>query len=111
MEITISDLAAEKIKQYRKDKEGFLKLKYDTEDCGCVMCGVSNIWLVSKLEDDDYKVETNNGGIYVEKSKEVFYDDFLTIDFNEKAHCFQLKSPGQYLNPRMSFFDKTQTKK
>lgn len=107
MKITITDYAAEKINQYRVGREGLLKLKYDAEECGCVMCGVTNLWLVSELEDDDYEIETNNGGIYVEKSKEVFLDEVLTIDFNADAHCFQLKSPNQYLNPRMNIFDKT----
>jgi len=107
MKITITDHAAEKINQYRIGKDGWLKLKYDTEDCGCVMCGVSNLWLVHELESDDYEIKTNNGSIYIEKSKEVFLDDTLTIDFNEQAYCFQLKSPNQYLNPRMSFFDKS----
>lgn len=107
MKITITDHAAEKINQYRVGREGLLKLKYDAEECGCVMCGVTNLWLVSELEDDDYEIETNNGGIYVEKSKEVFLDEVLTIDFNADAHCFQLKSPNQYLNPRMNIFDKT----
>ncbi|MCQ6273796.1 iron-sulfur cluster biosynthesis family protein [Bacillus sp. V3B] len=107
MKITITDQASEKINQYRRGKEGWLKLKYDAEECGCIMCGVTNLWLVSDLEDDDYKVETNNGDIYIEKSKEVFLDEVLTIDFNDATYCFQLKSPNQYLNPRMNFFDKT----
>ncbi|WP_394232859.1 iron-sulfur cluster biosynthesis family protein [Niallia oryzisoli] len=107
MEITITEKAAEKISEFRKGKQGLLKLKYDAEECGCVMCGVTNLWLVSKLEDDDYAIETQNGSIYVEKSKEVFLEDNLTIDFHEAACCFQLKSPNQYLNPRMSIFDKT----
>jgi uncharacterized protein YqkB len=107
MKITITDGAAQKIKQYRIGKKGWLKLKYDAEECGCVMCGVTNLWLVSELEEDDYEIETNNGGIYVEKSKEIFLDEVLTIDFNEAAHCFQLKSPNEYLNPRMNIFDKT----
>ena len=80
---------------------------YDAEECGCVMCGVTNLWLVNELEEDDYEIQTNHGGIYVEKSKEVFLDDVMTIDFNRASHCFQLKSPNQYLNPRMSLLDKT----
>ena len=107
MEISITERAKAKIDELQKDKKGYLKLKYDTEDCGCVMCGVSNLWLVHELESDDYEIKTNNGSIYIEKSKEVFLDDNLTIDFNEQAYCFQLKSPNQYLNPRMSFFDKS----
>jgi len=110
MEITITEQAKEKIIELKNDKKGYLKLKYDTEECGCVMCGVTNLWLVSELESDDYEIKTNHSGIYIEKSKEVFFDDKMTIDFNEKAHCFQLKSPNQYLNPRMSFIDKTKNK-
>jgi len=107
MEISVTNLAAEKIEEMRKGKAGFLKLKYDTDECGCVMCGVTNLWLVSELEEDDYKIETNHGGIYMEKSKEVFFEENMTIDFNEKSHCFQLKSPNQYVNPRMSLIDQT----
>jgi uncharacterized protein YqkB len=108
MEITITEQAAEKIKKFKEGKKGFVKLKYDTEDCGCVMCGVTNLWLVSELDDqDDYKVVTNDEEIYVEKSKEVFLDDRLSIDYNVKSNCFVLKSPQQYINPRMGFFDKT----
>ncbi|KAA9026202.1 iron-sulfur cluster biosynthesis family protein [Niallia endozanthoxylica] len=106
MEIKITDRAAEKISEFRTEKQGLLKLKYDTEECGCVMCGVTNLWLVNQLEDDDYAVETNHDTIYVEKSKELFLDDILTIDFHDGTNCFQLKSPNQYLNPRMSIFDK-----
>lgn len=111
MEITITDRAQEKISAYQAGKQGMLKLKYDTEECGCVMCGVTNLWLVNQLEDDDYAIETKHGRIYVEKSKEVFLDDVLMIDFHEAANCFQLKSPNQYLNPRMSLIDKTESHK
>ncbi|WP_071395664.1 iron-sulfur cluster biosynthesis family protein [Bacillus tuaregi] len=107
MEITITARAAVKIAAFRAGKQGLLKLKYDAEECGCVMCGVTNLWLVNELEDDDYAIETQYDSIYVEKSKEVFLDDVLTIDFQEATNCFQLKSPNQYLNPRMSLFDKT----
>lgn len=107
MKISITASAADKIDEKRKGKQGYLKLKYDAEECGCIMCGVINLWLVNELEEDDYKMETNHGSIYMEKSKEVFFDESMTIDFNESAYCFQLKSPNQYLNPRMSFMDKT----
>lgn len=107
MEISITERAQERIEKLIKDKQGYVKLKYDSDECGCVMCGVTNLWLVSDLESDDYEVKTDRGSIYIEKSKEVFLDEDLTIDFNEKTFCFILKSPNQYLNPRMSFVDKT----
>ncbi|MCS0672338.1 iron-sulfur cluster biosynthesis family protein [Cytobacillus firmus] len=107
MEIVLTELAAEKLSERIDGKDGFIKLKYDIDGCGCVVSGVTALWLVNDLDEDDREIKTNAGSIYAEKSKEVFLDDDLTIDFSVKANCFQLKSPNQYLNPRMSFIDKT----
>ncbi|MEH7124400.1 iron-sulfur cluster biosynthesis family protein [Bacillus sp. JJ1773] len=107
MNIVITEEAARKIKERVNGKNGFLKLKYDIDGCGCVVSGVTALWLVSELDEDDREVKTSVGSIYIEKSKEVFLDENLKIDFTEKANCFQLKTPNEYLNPRMSFFDKT----
>lgn len=107
MEIALTELAAEKLSERIAGKDGFIKLKYDIDGCGCVVSGVTALWLVNDLDEDDREIKTNAGSIYAEKSKEVFLDDDLKIDFSVKANCFQLKSPNQYLNPRMSFIDKT----
>ncbi|USK53616.1 iron-sulfur cluster biosynthesis family protein [Cytobacillus solani] len=106
MEIIVTEEAANKIKAKIAGKNGCIKLKYDTEGCGCVVSGVSALWLVNELDDDDHEIKTNIGSIYIEKSKEVFFEETMTIDFSEKANCFQLKSPNQYLNPRMSLYDR-----
>lgn len=106
MEITITDIAAQKIAEKKGQQEGFLKLKYDTEGCGCVVSGVTVLWLVDELHEEDRAIETSIGPIYVEKSKEVFLNDNLKIDFSPSTNSFQLKSPGEYLNPRMSFLIK-----
>lgn len=108
MKIEVTETAAERLSKRIAGKEGHLKLKYDIDGCGCVVSGVTALWLVRGLDEDDREIKTNAGSIYVEKSKEVFLDEDLKIDFSEKANCFQLKSPNQYLNPRMSFFDKTE---
>ncbi|WNS74123.1 iron-sulfur cluster biosynthesis family protein [Bacillus sp. DTU_2020_1000418_1_SI_GHA_SEK_038] len=107
MDIAITEAAARKIKERIAGKNGYLKLKYDTDGCGCVVSGVTALWLVNELDSDDREIKTDIGSIYTEKSKEVFLDENLKIDFSEKANCFQLKTPNEYLNPRMSFFDKT----
>jgi uncharacterized protein YqkB len=107
MEIKITEAAALKLKERLEGTEGFLKLKYDTEGCGCVVSGVAALWLVDELDSDDLEVVTSSGNIYIEKSKIVFLDEKLIIDFSESANCFQLKSPNQYLNPRMSLIDQT----
>lgn len=107
MEIRVTERAAQKIAERLQHREGYLKLKYDTEGCGCVVSGVAALWIVSDLDDDDMEVETAAGSIYVEKSKLVFLDENMIIDFSDQANCFQLKSPNQYLNPRMSLIDQT----
>ncbi|WP_108670920.1 iron-sulfur cluster biosynthesis family protein [Peribacillus acanthi] len=107
MEITWTDTAKDKLNEKTQGLNGYLKLKYDTEGCGCVVNGVPTLWFVSQLDDDDLKVETNAGDIYVEKSKQVFMDDSMKIDFVKEANSFQLKSPGGMLNPRMGFVKKT----
>ncbi|HLO10688.1 MAG TPA: iron-sulfur cluster biosynthesis family protein [Pseudoneobacillus sp.] len=107
MEIKITDKAAVKINEKISRKEGFLKLKYDIEGCGCVVSGVPALWFVSELDEDDEKVKTDGIPIYLEKSKAVFFDEQMKIDFLEQANCFQLKSPNQIINGRMSFWDKT----
>lgn len=107
MNITITESAAEKINKRTMGKSGFLKLKYDIDGCGCGVNGVAALWFANELEDDDQEIKTNEGSIYIEKSKEVFFDEKMTIDFSEKANCFQLKSPNEYLNPRMNFYDRT----
>ncbi|GIN60643.1 hypothetical protein J27TS8_06360 [Robertmurraya siralis] len=106
MEITITDIAAKKIEEKTGEQKGFLKLKYDTEGCGCVVSGVTALWLVNEIDEDDRAIETTIGSIYVEKSKEVFLNENLKIDFSSSSNSFQLKSPNEFLNPRMSFVNK-----
>jgi uncharacterized protein YqkB len=106
MKITITDTASKKIEEKIGQQQGYLKLKYDTEGCGCVVSGVTALWLVGEIDEDDRKIETSVGPIYIEKSKEVFLNDNLKIDFSPNANSFQLKSPNEFLNPRMSFYNK-----
>jgi len=102
MELTITDIAAEKMNERIANREGYLKLKYDTDGCGCAVNGVVVLWFVPELEADDIAIETNDRTIYVEKSKTIFFDEQMKIDFSNATNCFQLKSPGQILNGFMS---------
>ncbi|MGX6442655.1 iron-sulfur cluster biosynthesis family protein [Neobacillus sp. K501] len=107
MEIKMTPAAAEKINERTEGKKGFLKLKYDTEGCGCAVSGVIALWFVPDVDEDDVRIETNSQPVYIEKAKTVFFDDQMTIDFSREANSFQLKSPGQILNGRMSMIIKT----
>jgi uncharacterized protein YqkB len=102
VEINITETAVEKINERIKDRDGYLKLKYDTDGCGCAVNGVVALWFVPKLDADDVALETNDRTVYVEKSKTVFFDEQMKIDFSKATNCFQLKSPQQILNGHMS---------
>ncbi|PLR99830.1 iron-sulfur cluster biosynthesis family protein [Bacillus sp. T33-2] len=108
MEIMITETAQQKLAEKTTGRAGYIKLKYDTDGCGCAVNGVAALWLVDKLEENDEEIATDITPIYIEKSKMVFFDGQMTIDFNEAANCFQLKSPNEYINPRMSFVDTTE---
>jgi uncharacterized protein YqkB len=104
MKIQLTDAAAEKITEKISGKKGYLKLKYDIDGCGCVVSGIPTLWYVSEPDEiDDVTIETNHFPILVEKSKTVFLDEDLKIDFSTTSNTFQLKSPGQILNGRMNF--------
>lgn len=105
MEITFTQEAIEKLTG-QIPSESQLKLKYDTDGCGCVVSGVAALWAVNEIDEDDQEVKTNFIPVLVEKTKIVFLDEKLTISFNEAANSFMLTSPSQILNPRMSFIVK-----
>ncbi|RIW33591.1 iron-sulfur cluster biosynthesis family protein [Bacillus salacetis] len=104
MNITITEEAQEILKAKIGSKKGHLKIKYETEGCGCVMSGIPVLEYVEQIGHDDIEIDTGSIPVLVEKSKQVFYDKNLKIDFSPSSKMFQLKSPGQILNGRMNFF-------
>ncbi|QFT89571.1 Iron-sulfur cluster insertion protein ErpA [Bacillus sp. THAF10] len=103
MKVTFTEKAINKIKTKLDANEGkSLKLKYDTDGCGCVVSGVSALWITAEHDEDDVALDTNLGPLLMEKSKLVFFDEDMTVDFVESANSFMLKCPSQILNPRMS---------
>lgn len=106
MQITITEAAEKKLLERTAGKEGVFRIEYDTENC-CAVNGIAVLWFVRQPNDDDRVAETNSLPVFMEKSKEIFFDEEMTIDFAESRGCFQLKSRNQYFNPCMSLIDKT----
>jgi uncharacterized protein YqkB len=106
MKLTYTQKALERLHQKLHNKEGFLKLKHDTEGCGCVVSGVAALVLVDEIENNDSKISTNGPDLYMEYNTEVFFDTEMTIDTATGNH-FTLKSPSEMLNPAMKFYDQT----
>lgn len=82
------------------------QLRYDAEGCGCAVSGVPTIWLTDELTGQCERIETNGLPLYIQTSQKVFFDEEMTIDYNEKAKTLVLKSPAEMLSPRMSIIVK-----
>ena len=98
MEITITDEAAAKIKEKTEGMKGYLKLKYNTDGCGCAVNGVVELWFVSEIEKDDVAIDTNEWPVFLEKAKTLYFDEKMKIHFSKDVNSFQLISPQQILN-------------
>jgi uncharacterized protein YqkB len=68
---------------------------------------VAALWFTGEIDRDEVEIITNNRPVYIEKQKLVFFDEQMKIDFSGSANSFQLKSPQQILNARMSLLIKT----
>ncbi|SFC43068.1 Uncharacterized protein YqkB [Bacillus sp. OV322] len=110
MKIEWTEAAMKKIQEKLNGTKGFLKLKYDTDGCGCVVSGVTALWLVDEIDEEDIKTETSIGDIYLERSKLIFLDESMKVDFSPEANSFMLKTSNEILNPRLGFYNRTAVK-
>ncbi|MBS4194574.1 iron-sulfur cluster biosynthesis family protein [Lederbergia citri] len=103
MRISITEEAARKIEQNIDGQNLILKLKYETDGCGCTVSGVPTLQLIREqdLHAEDILIGTDKVNVYIEKSKAIFFDEELKIDFSQETQSFRLSSPGQILNGRM----------
>ncbi|MCE7794260.1 iron-sulfur cluster biosynthesis family protein [Salipaludibacillus sp. CUR1] len=90
-----------------KPNESVLLIIYETDGCGCAVNGVSRLQEVKPetLTEEEKMVETESSPYRtaIQKRAEWAYDEKLKIDFSLSANTFQLKSPNEMLNPRMSY--------
>ncbi|TVP82708.1 MAG: iron-sulfur cluster biosynthesis family protein [Alkalicoccus sp.] len=108
MKVEITDRAVEELKQKGfLPEESVLFISHETEGTGCVVNGVSDLVSLKSgdLPNSAVRLETIPGKFTAALDKRVdwIYDEHLIIDFNDTPSMFQLKSPNQMLNPRMTY--------
>ncbi|WP_226657255.1 iron-sulfur cluster biosynthesis family protein [Pseudalkalibacillus hwajinpoensis] len=103
MKITFTDKAIEQLEQ---EQEGYLKLEYDIEDCGCVVNGVTQLVNDKRQGNYNMELESNFRPVRIQKQYAVFFDKDMKIDFLPKYQCFMLKSDNEIINPRMRYISK-----
>jgi len=66
--------------------------------------GVPTLQLIREqdLHKEDMLIGTDKMNVYIEKSKAIFFDEELKIDYSQETQSFRLSSPGQILNGRMN---------
>lgn len=84
----------------RKEVEGkawrsvrIFKLFYDTVGCGCD--GINVLLIVSEVEQGDSRIETNSLPFIVSRQQEIFYEDKLRLDAEERFSSYKLVSDSQ----------------
>ncbi|HLU22393.1 MAG TPA: iron-sulfur cluster biosynthesis family protein [Bacillaceae bacterium] len=104
MKLTITDEAVNQIEAKKQNQDLVVKLKYETDGCGCAVSGVPTLQLMKQqaLDQEDIALKTNAMDVYIEKSKEIFFADELKLDYSVQTGLFRLVSPGEILNGRMS---------
>ncbi|WP_342496461.1 iron-sulfur cluster biosynthesis family protein [Bacillus sp. FSL K6-3149] len=94
-------------KQQTGNETKELLLRYDSEGCGCAVSGVPMLWLTSERTGEWEQLKNSQHlKLYIHIAQKVFFDEEMTIDFNEKANTLMLKSPQQILSPRMGILVK-----
>lgn len=101
MKVTVTEAAHKKIVDTIPSEVNYIKLFYDNEGCGCVMSGIIDLVAVSEKDERDVEIESNTLQFIADRTKLVFMDDQLTVDWHEIGGHFQLKSPSQFYNPHM----------
>ncbi|GIN73500.1 hypothetical protein J14TS2_39750 [Bacillus sp. J14TS2] len=105
MKLFITPEAEKQIKQKMRVNHSIVTLKYETEGCGCAVSGIPTLELINQqqVNEEDYvRVATDAMDVYIEKTKLVFFDDEMKIDYLQEKQIFRLSSPSEILNGRMS---------
>lgn len=93
MMIQVTPLAERKLKERLGDQPGFFKLFYDTEGCGCD--GINVLLIVSEAEDGDSTIDAGSLPFIVSRQQEIFYEDHMRLDTEERFSSFKLDSDSQ----------------
>lgn len=93
MMIQVTPLAERKLKESLGDQPGFFKLFYDTEGCGCD--GINVLLIVSEVEDGDSTIDAGSLPFIVSRQQEIFYEDQMRLDTEERFSSFKLDSDSQ----------------
>ncbi|MGQ0454088.1 iron-sulfur cluster biosynthesis family protein [Bacillus sp. SS-TM] len=83
MYVTVTEAAYKKIMDTIPSEAKYIKLFYDNEGCGCVMSGIIDLVAVAEKDERDVDIESSTMNFIADRTKLVFMDDKLTVDWHE----------------------------
>ncbi|MFS0781634.1 iron-sulfur cluster biosynthesis family protein [Bacillus sp. 1P06AnD] len=96
--------AEEQITKMTDGKQGYLKLIYDNEDCGC-SDGVTTLWFIADPEGNEIQIETSVGPLLVDKDQLTYLEEDMQIVWVPDFNSFRLKTNDGIINPFMKFYN------
>ncbi|MBM7552383.1 iron-sulfur cluster biosynthesis family protein [Thalassobacillus pellis] len=100
MKLTITDSAKIQLESLRGEEHPYLRLFYDTDDCGCGVNGVPTVRWTSHRTEWDKSIESTDYSVIVHKQQAIFFSEKLKLDAYGGA--LRLSSPEGILNPAIS---------
>lgn len=104
MNIQVTQLADQKLKDALGGKEGLYKLLYDTgEGCGCD--GIPVLLIVDKQDTHDQIIETNSLPILIDKIHEIYFESSMKLDAEPNFTSFKLSSDSMTYSSNVKIRD------
>jgi len=106
MRIDPTETAIERLNHSLPIDGSLLKIAYDIEGCGCAVDGVVQLWLVGERLPEDRTAYDGRVKFIYDHRQEVFFEDIIKLDYNEKNCCFTLRSNSQIYNTALQIINK-----
>lgn len=100
MNLTITEVALEKLKVLNSENQKYLLLLYDNDGCDCSVSGIPTIRFTDKKKEKDRDVTCSEYDVIVDSFHEMFFELQVKLDFI--GNGFRLSSPAGMLNPIIS---------
>ncbi|WP_079708573.1 iron-sulfur cluster biosynthesis family protein [Paraliobacillus ryukyuensis] len=100
MKLMITKQAKNKLSMLNDQNQPYLRLFYDTDDCGCGVNGLPTIRFANHKEELDKEVDCASFDVIVNRQQAIFFAASLTLSYETTG--FRLSSPEGILNPIIS---------
>ncbi|WP_438349860.1 iron-sulfur cluster biosynthesis family protein [Paenibacillus sp. FA6] len=90
MNIQVTPLAKEKLKEALGDQPGYFKLFFDTVGCGCD--GITVLLIMSQPDIGDIEIEASSLPFLINPQHEIYYEDVMSLDVDPNFPSYKLSS-------------------